>query len=191
MSTAEGSNVITDIGAAEALWEAQEAIRAGVWPTEYLDALMAPVVELAGQQPVDFHHIGYTYPDRDSFEAAIEAAPGKLISSDMVTPRITHHRRYLRVPREGGLDTFIEHHLPGDEGNGIRGVHLDFVIKDAAATLERVESSLTPRALGADVVTQHFPGGFAPVGKVALQPLGTHLETGIMFRTSWSDPVDW
>lgn len=182
--------LMTNVDGADALWEAQQAIRRGDWPEEHLDALLAPIAELAGQEPTGFHHIGYTYPNRRAFAAALTAVRGELIASDMTAGDVTHHRRYVRVPRDGGPDTFIEHHLPGEDGNGISGVHLDFVFEDAEAMLRRVRSSLEGRA-DAEVVTQPFPGGFAPVGKVALRTLGAALETGIMVRATWSDPREW
>lgn len=182
-----------NIAAADALWEARQAIATGVWPEEYLEELMGPVYEWAKSSSMRFHHIGYTYPDRDAFEAATQAAPGALIASDLVTPHITHHRRYLRVPRDDGPDTFIEYHLAGEEGNGVCGVHLDFVAEGADGMLAHMRDKVNARSLDAEVVTQDFGGGFAPVGKVALQPSVNpgRLEVGVMSRTHWSDPVDW
>ena len=186
---------LASIDGANALWDAQEAIRNGVWPAEHLGALMAPLMEFAGQKEIGFHHIGYTYPNRDEFEVAVTHAGqlGEVVASDLQTPVDLHHRRYLRVPRNDGPDTFIEHHLVGDEGDGTRGVHLDFTVEDAATMLDRVKASLMPVELDAKIVTKGFGGGNAPIGKVALQPLSIPgaLETGIMFRTFYSDPVDW
>jgi hypothetical protein len=164
----------------------------GIWPARYFGALLEPLVQWAGKHPTDYHHTGFTYPDRAAFERAIASSPGPLIVNQLVTPSVTHQRRYLRQPGGGSSDTFLEHHLVGEEGNGVQGVHFDFITDDPGAMLDYVRSTLDPEALGAQIVTQSFGGGDAPVGKIGLQPIGDpSMEVGLMGRTHWSDPVHW
>ena len=166
-------------------------IERGVWPPQFFKALLVPVAQWAEQHPTRYHHTGFTFPTRAAFVAATTGL--ELISNDLITPKAVHHRRYLRVPSGNGQDTYIEYHMVGDEGNGVQGVHFDFITDKPEGMLEFVASSLDTDALGgARIVTQSFGGGNAPVGKVGLQPFeNPTLEVGVMSRTHWSDPSDW
>ncbi len=165
----------------------------GIWPSEYFNALLAPVAEWALQHPTQYHHVGFTYPNQSAFEAAIGENAENVISNNLVTPSVTHQRRYLRLPGETGQDTFVEYHMVGENGNGVEGIHFDFITGDPEGMLNHIVSTIDTEALnGAKVVTQSFGGGNAPVGKVGLQlPDNPKIEVGVMARTHYSDPVTW
>jgi hypothetical protein len=170
-----------------------QAIEKGIWPEAYFQALMSSVEQWAQIHPTSYHHTGYTYPDQAAFDAAVASAPGIVIANDMKTPTATHHRRYLRQPAvDGSMDTFIEYHRVGDDGNGVQGVHFDFVTDDPQAMLEYVRASLGALPDDVRVVTQPFGGGTAPVGKIELLPIyDPTIAVGVMARTYWSDPANW
>jgi hypothetical protein len=174
---------------------ARAAMESGQWPQEYFAALLGPMAVWSADNATRFHHVGYTFPDRDSFEAATAAAGPNLIASDLVTPTAVHHRRYVEVPgTDGGPSSFREYHVVGDEGNGVTGVHFDFTTEGVEWFLSELQVDLeTPGGIpGARLVTQTFGGGNAPVGKVGLQPVdNSSLEVGIMTRTHWSHPAEW
>lgn len=183
----------------EAIPGATDAIRGGGWPGEYFGMLLVPVAAWSDDHPTRYHHTGYTYPNREAFDTATKAAGGsELIASDLSTPQALHHRRYSRAPsREGGPDSFREHHLVGSEGDGLTGIHFDFITDDPTSMLKLVMEELgvdesADKPSGIRVVTRSFGGGDAPVGKIGLQPVDDPaLEVGVMARTHWSDPADW
>ncbi|KKS76476.1 hypothetical protein A3J20_05065 [Candidatus Gottesmanbacteria bacterium RIFCSPLOWO2_02_FULL_42_29] len=178
-----------------------ETIREGMSPAEkiierpdFLNALLTPVSEWAAGHPTFYHHIGITYPDNKSFEEATGQFGDKLIANNLVAGGVTHFRRYLRIPVEGGQDIFVEFHRAGKEGNGVRGMHLDFVTDDPQGLLDKLLESANSAAdsLGAKVVTRNFGGGNNPVAKVGLQAKDDpNFEVAVMARTHWSDPKDW
>ncbi len=169
--------------------ESDLALESAVWPPEYFDALLKPLIVWAENHEIQFHHVGFTYPTMDAFSQA--TSDPDLIANDLTTPTAVHHRRYKRISAEGKPDIFIEYHIVGD-GNGVQGVHFDFVADDPTAMLASISECLKPDALGAKVVTQSFGGGNAPVAKVGLQPLDNpKIEVGIMGRTHFSDPANW
>ena len=169
----------------------------GSWDPEVARALVQPVLLFAKDQPpgsVRYHHTGFTYPDRRSFDAA--TTNPDLIANQLVTPVAVHHRRYLPVPaQDGGLPSYVEHHIVGAEGDGVRGFHFDFATPDPEGLLALVEDTIgRDDALRGSlrVVKKAFGGGNAPVAKVGIQPVGDPTsEISVMTRTHWSDPTNW
>jgi hypothetical protein len=163
------------------------------WDERHFDALLGAVVEWAANHPTTLHHTGYTYPDRPSFDEAVSKA-GEVTANDLEVNGTTHVRRYERISGgDGGQDTFVEHHIVGETGNGTSGVHFDFITDDPEGMLAFVQGSVGNADLeDTTVVTKGFGGGTAPVGKVGLQPADNPgMEVGIMARTHWSDPDTW
>lgn len=177
-----------------ALPEINAAIETGTWPAEYFRALLTPVAEWADRHPTGYHHTGYTYPNREAFEAAISGTSEELVANNLHTPTVSHQRRYAcRFAADGGPNTFIEYHMVGEEGNGVHGIHFDFITEDAEGMLAFIQAAVENSSVpGTKIVTQPFGGGNAPIGKVELQPLDNpKLSVGVMIRTHWSNPKDW
>lgn len=184
-SIAEGDQMMT---------EALNKIES-IWPRELLEALFSVLEELAQEYDFDFHHFGFLHPSRAAFDEATTGYTGDLVENKLVDPAgHEHYRKYIRV-KTGDKDVFLEHALMGKNGDGRLSVHFDLVHEDAEKMLEIVREKLSVVAEsipGSTVFDSYFGGGNAPVGRIGIRfDNNETIDVGVMFRTHYSNPVDW